>query len=371
MRFTRRTGTARSKVVRYKVPAAPSRRARVTVVIPAYNYAHFLPDAAHSVLKQRDVEVHLIIADDASTDGTPQVTAELAAADRRVTVIRNVTNRGHVATVNAALELVETEYVVKLDADDLVAPGALARATALMDAFPDVGFVYGRPRHFSGPVPRVPDDPARSWTIWPGLEWIDARCRSGANVISQPEVVMRTASAREVGWFCEELPHTSDMGLWLKLAAVSYVGRVNGPAQGIYRVHDGSMQRTVHAGVMMDLEGRRGAFDLVLTRYADRVPDAVEWLRIARRSLAVTALDYACRAYDRGRTGEKPVDDLVAFALDTCPDARELKEWKALEHRRAIGTKQAPRHPQFFADAVTRRISEQLGHWNWLRTGEL
>jgi glycosyltransferase involved in cell wall biosynthesis len=371
VRFTRRTGTARSKVVRYRVAQAPARRPGVTVVVPAYNYARYLPDAARSVLGQRDVDVRLIIADDASTDDTPIVTEALAAADRRLTVLRNPGNRGHVPTVNAALNLVETEYVVKLDADDLLAPGALARATALMETFSDVGFVYGRPRHFEGPVPEVPDSSARSWTIWPGVEWIDARCRSGANVISQPEVVMRTALACQVGWFCEDLPHASDMGLWLKLAAVGHVGRINRPAQGLYRVHDASMQRTVHAGVMMDLRGRRGAFDLALTRYAEKLPDADTWLRIARRSLAVTALDYACRAYDRGRTGEKPVDDLVAFALDTCPDTRDLKEWKALERRRAVGPERAPRHPQFFADAVTRRISEQLGHWNWLRTGEL
>jgi glycosyltransferase involved in cell wall biosynthesis len=341
------------------------------VVVPAYNYARYLPDCAGSVLKQRDVQVKLIIADDASTDDTPRVTGELASADARVTVVRNARNKGHLPTVNAALELVDTEYVVKLDADDLLSPGALARATALLEDSPEVGFVYGRPHHFSGPVPQLADTPAKSWTVWPGPDWVAARCESGANVISQPEVVMRTSAARQVGWFCAELPHTSDMGLWLKLASIAKVGRINGPAQGIYRIHDASMQRTVHAGVMMDLEGRREAFDLVLSANAASLPRSDELHRMARRALAMTALEYANRAFDRGRTADKPIDDLVAFALDVSPETRTLREWRALEHRRSVGAERAVRHPRFFVDALTRRISEELGHRHWLRTGEL
>src|SRR6185437_15106975 len=155
------------------------------------------------------------------------------------------------------------------------------------------------PHHFSGPVPQLADGDSNSWTVWPGANWVAARCGSGANVISQPEVVMRTDAARRAGWFCEELPHTSDMGLWLKLASIAQVGRINGPAQGLYRVHDASMQRTIHAGVALDLEGRRDAFDLALLNSPHTVPDAVELHRIARRNLAITALEYACRAYDR------------------------------------------------------------------------
>lgn len=371
MRFTFRTGASREKQVTSGVPSAPRTPARVTVVVPAYNYARYLPDCAGSVLGQRDVDVKLIIADDASTDETPRVTAEMAAADPRVTVVRNVRNRGHVPTVNAALELVDTEYVVKLDADDLLAPGALARATALLQGAPDVGFVYGRPHHFSGHVPTLPDTATRSWTVWPGAEWVAARCRSGANVISQPEVVMRTATVRDVGWFCAELPHTSDMGLWLKLASVAKVGRINGPAQGIYRIHDASMQRTVHAGVLMDLEGRRDAFDLVLLADRFRLPGGEELHRLARRALAVTALEYANRAFDRGRTADKPIDELAAFARDVSPETPMLPEFKALERRRSVGAARAARHPRFFIDALTRRISEELGHRYWLRTGEL
>ena len=352
------------------VPSTPARRPAVTVIVPSYNYARYLPECAQSVLTQRDVEARLLIVDDCSTDETPQVTDALAASDARIAVIRHDRNRGHIPSVNEGLRQVSTEYVVKLDADDLLAPGALARATALLEAHPGVGFAYGRPKHFSGPAPRPPDAPTRSWTLWAGRDWVAARCRRACNVISQPEVVIRTSMLRGVGAVAEALPHTSDLHTWMRLAAVGDVGRVNGPIQGCYRVHDASMQRTVHAGVMLDLCGRRDAFDAAFAAEAGALRDAARLHATARRGLAADALDRACRAYDRGRTAAVPIDELVAFALDVWPDAPALPEWRALARRTAVGTGRARRHPRFLAAAVARRAHDELGRRRWLRTGE-
>lgn len=370
MRFTYRTGAARCARVT-GVRSAPEQRPAVTVVVTAYNYGRYLRECAESVLTQRDVDARLVIADDCSTDDTPLLTANLAAADPRVTVIRNDPNRGQLPSVNSALEDVQTEYVVKLDADDLLAPGALARATALLEARSDLSFVYGRPHHFSGAVPALSDTGTRSWTIWSGGDWLAARCKSGSNVISQPEVVMRTSLLRAAGWFRTDLEHTFDMHMWLTLATMGNVGRINGPAQGLYRVHSASMQRTIHAGIMVDLEGRRDAIEAALTTDRLTPPDADRLRAVALRSLAIAALDRACRAYDRANAEFDLVDQLARFATETYPEARNLREWRGLGRRRSVGRDRAPRHPRFFADAVTRRLSEELGHRHWLRTGEL
>jgi hypothetical protein len=342
----------------------------VTVIVPAYNYARYLVDCVESALAQRDVDVRVLIVDDCSTDETPQVAARLAESDDRVTVVRNKVNRGLIPTVNYGFERVETEYVVKLDADDVLPLGSLARAAALLESNPGVAFVYGRPVHFSGAVPRPRDTATRSWTVWSGEDWLAARCRSSACVISQPEVLIRVSFLRRALPVREDLHHTSDMHLWLLLASIGDVGRVNGPAQGMYRVHDASMQRTIHAGIMIDLEGRRAAFDALLADQRADSPRAHELLDLAHDSLAEEALEYACRAYDRGRTAERPVRELIAFAIDTCPHVRELDNWKALERRWAVGEARAPRHPQFFVDKAARRISFELSKRYWLLTGE-
>lgn len=352
------------------VASAPKRRPSVTVVVTSYNYARFLPDCTGSVLAQLDVDVELLVIDDCSSDDTPRVSDALVASDPRVSVIRHDANRGHIPSVNEGFDRVETEYVVKLDADDLLAPGALARATALLEAHPNVGFVYGRPQHFSGAVPKAIERSTRSWTIWTGQDWVARRCRRGWNVISQPEVVMRTSVMREAGPVAGELPHTSDLHMWIKLASLGDVGRINGPVQGYYREHELSMQRTIHAALLLDYRGRRDAFAAAFAAHASELRGVGELDRTARRGIAAAALDRACRAYDRGKTDSVSVEDLVTFAVETCPAAQELPEWAALERRRAVGADRAPWHPRFFGRAVARRAVDELCRWRWLRTGE-
>ena len=342
----------------------------MSVVVPAFNYARYLDECARSVLSQRDVDVRMIIIDDCSTDETPRRTAELAT-DPRVMVLRNDPNLGHIPSVNRGFEQVDGEFVVKLDADDLLAPGALGRATALLDAQPDVSFVYGRPRHFTGATPRQIDLPPLSWSMWSGSDWLARMCRTGVNAISQPEVVIRAASLRRVLPIRTDLPHTSDMHLWMQLASIGDVARINGPAQGYYREHDASMQRTVNSGTAFDLRARRDAFDAVFAGVAGALPRAHELRDLASRTIAGNALDRACRAYDRGRTDEAPIDEYIALALETWPEARDLPEWDALHRRRAVGSRRAARDPRFMIAALVRRAIEETSRVRWRHTGEV
>src|SRR6476661_2373772 len=81
-------------------PCRLTRRPIVSVVIPCYNYERFLKDAVDSVLTQEDVDLDVIIVDDASTDGSGELAAELAADDRRIRAVLHTTNMGHIATYN-------------------------------------------------------------------------------------------------------------------------------------------------------------------------------------------------------------------------------------------------------------------------------
>ena len=146
-------------------------------------------------------------------------------------------------------------------------PGSLARSVALLERHPEVGFVYGLVRPFTGNEP--PRMHPRTWlavrgrprwTVWHGREWLALRYQRAVNCIRQPEVVIRTSTLRKVGVYNVALPHTSDLEMWLRLAAVSDVGHINRTVQGYYRVHPNSMMRTVNAGLLTDLIGRRDAF---------------------------------------------------------------------------------------------------------------
>ena len=346
------------------------RRPTVSVVVPCYRYGHYLPGAVRSVLDQSDVDARVLIVDDASPDDSGDVAEALAAADPRIEVLRHAENKGHIATYNDGLEAVDGDYVVLLSADDMLPPGSLGRATALMEANPSVGMVYGHPLDFvDEPPPAVTT--VRNWSVWDGHEWIERRCRRGNNCIYNPEVVMRGEVQRAIGGYDPHLPHSGDLEMWLRAAAVSDIGRVNGATQGYYRIHPDSMQRTVYSTFLADYEGRREAFDAVLNAPGSvfEPAEADRMYALARRAIATTALEQAARAYDDGSTEVEPVDDYVAFALDLWPGARQLRAWRALVRRQTAGPERCHRSLQGSGRRMVRDLEGRVRWRRWRRSG--
>lgn len=138
-------------------PGAGNRH--VTVVVTCFDYGRFLEEAVSSALTQAGVRAEAIVVDDGSTDpGT------LEALDRLPPGVRVVRqeNSGVCAARNAGLALAETPYVIVLDADDRLAPGALATMLDALDEHPDAGYAYGRMRFFGdwdGVMRMPPYDP--------------------------------------------------------------------------------------------------------------------------------------------------------------------------------------------------------------------
>lgn len=350
-----------------RVRAQPLRsRPSVTVVIPCHNYGRYLRTGVKSVLEQPGVEVEALVIDDASTDGSAEVVRELSAADSRVRAIFHHRNFGHIATYNEGLEQANGDYVVLMSADDALTPGSLARAAALLESHPSVGLVYGHPQVFVDNPPSV-SHKVRNWTIWTGNEWIEKRCRSGRNCIYSPEVVMRTSVQHAIGGYDVGLPHSGDLEMWLRAAAVSEIGRVNGPAQGYYRVHPNSMARTKYAQHVVDLEQNLLAFEKVLVGPKASVRNGESLFATARKALAASALERARSGYDHGRPSEESVEDCMAFAARAWPGVTKTRRWRALARCAATDNRGVNR---LFGAAV-RRVAEDLRwrvrwqHWRW------
>jgi glycosyltransferase involved in cell wall biosynthesis len=337
------------------------------VVVPCYNYGHYLPTALATVLGQEGVDVDVILIDDASPDGSGEVVRELAAGDARIRAILHETNKGHTATYNEGLSQATGEYVVLMSADDALAPGALARATALMEAEPSVGIVYGFPVVFSDELPEPSRETVRSWTVWEGREWLEGRCKAGDNNIHCPEAVLRASVQHAIGYYDTALPHSGDFEMWMRAAAVADVGRVNGPPQAYYRVHQQSMQRTVYAGYVTDLEGRLDAFEKILASGQYNVAGADELYAIARRALARVAVGYARAAYEHGRAGDEPVGEYLAFAERVWPEIRDTRQWRAVARLAAAGT--VRRGVAWKSRRVVEDLQARISWRRWRRYG--
>jgi Glycosyl transferase family 2 len=348
-----------------KVGGAP---ALVSVVIPCHNYARYLGAAVGSVLAQPGVLVEVVIVDDASTDNSLDLARALSASDDRVKVISHSENQGAVATFNDGLAVAEGEFIVRLDADDLLTPGSLNRAVSLARAWPSVGLVYGHPVHFEGTVPESAHTTASSWTIWPGSEWLEDRCATGKNVITAPEVLMRAAVVDKVGGQ-QHLAHSHDFEMWLRIAAHSDIGHIEGADQAWHRDHNLSLSAR-EVDLVGDLYDRRAAFEVLFSSSALPLSiGAARLLELATAALAREALTRACHLFDRGRGAEAASAELRAFAEASCPWIHRTPQWRGLERRRRLGPAIVPRLPWYLGRAVLRRVAAELEYGRWSRNG--
>jgi len=350
-------------------PSPPIGPVSVSVVVPSYNYGRFLDECIASVLRQRGVDLDVVIIDDASTDETSEVCARLTSADARIRVIKHASNLGHIATFNEALASGTSEFVVKLDADDCLPEDSLRRSAALLQRNPDVAFVYGHPLVFRDVVPQPPPGRVRSWTLWPGDEWLAKRIRRGHNVIMQPEVMIRRSALDAVGGHRPTVPASSDLNLWLRLAAVGMVGRVNGPVQGLYRVHAGNMHSTIHGGKPADLRARRAAFELFFEERAAVDPDVDGRLFLMRRTFARDALRLAKRVLDRSEWASEPIADYLAVAEELDPTLLRGARAQGLRLRMAVANSRWPGLSRLSPGVVAREIEDRARWRYWRRYG--
>lgn len=347
-------------------PAIPG--ATVTVVIPCHNYARYLRSAADSVLTQTDVQVRVVIVDDASTDDSAATARAIAQEDARVVVLENETNRGAVETFNRGLAVADGEYLVRLDADDLLTPGSLGRAVAVMQSFPEVGLVYGHPLHFHGdedlPTARLrPTD----WFTWSGPEWLAARATAGNNVITSPEVLMRRAVVDAVGGQ-KALAHTHDMEMWLRIAAHADIGYVRGADQAWHREHPLSLSTKADDPEVI-LAEVRAAFEVLFDGDVPADVPVATLRAAARRAVARAATAYAQRSLDRGFVSDQ-ARRLRRLAVETDPFIASTPAWRRQERhvRRSVITASVGRVPGFVSRAC-RRVATRAAYRRWARNG--
>ncbi len=121
---------------------------KVSVIVPSYNLGQYLPETLRSVASQTFADWECLIVENGSQDGSADLVNQWCARDSRFVPVIFTENQGVAVARNRGLELAEGEYVLFLDADDLIAPGYMAAAVAALDADPSLNVVYGRAERF-------------------------------------------------------------------------------------------------------------------------------------------------------------------------------------------------------------------------------
>ena len=209
---------------------------KLSVCIPTYNCASYLPQAIESVLQQEFTDLELVIADDASTDETPELCRSMS--DPRIRYIRYEENAGQAGNFNRCFKEAKGELLTLLSADDFFLPGLLKERVARLDRHPRAGFAVGALQVIDAGGAVV-----SSASQWPGDRFFDRGeflepLLFGA-VVNTLSLVFRRECLDQTGLFNTDLTWGHDWEWILRLAA-HHAGFYVSKPLAAYRVHDAS-----------------------------------------------------------------------------------------------------------------------------------
>jgi len=109
----------------------------ISIIMPIYNAANYLPAAIDSILSQTYRNWELIIINDGSTDTSSNILKKYSTC-KKIKIIKSQTNLGVATSLNKALKLTKGKYVARMDADDISHPARLQKQFDFMQSHPKV-----------------------------------------------------------------------------------------------------------------------------------------------------------------------------------------------------------------------------------------
>lgn len=206
----------------------------VSIVVPVFNTEAYLRDSLASILSQTYSALEVIVMDDASTDRSAEIAAEIARADERVRVHRQPKNVGIFANANAGLSLAKGDFVGFYHADDLYDAEIVAREVAFLRAHPTAAAVFtlavlidSTGREFDR-VDRIPPRIGSAELLdYPVL--LNAVLEHMWTFLPSPSALVRREIYAEVGEHSLEYGIRSDLDMWLRIARLRPIGLLREP----------------------------------------------------------------------------------------------------------------------------------------------
>jgi glycosyltransferase involved in cell wall biosynthesis len=178
----------------------------LTVLMPVYNSAKFLDQAIESILNQSLKDFEFIIIDDCSTDNSVAIIE--GYNDTRIRFYKNESNLGISATLNKGIELANSEWIARMDSDDISYPDRLQRQYDFISQHPEGALFSCWARVIDQEGRFVRQDNFRSEYYYYNLTFI---CW-----IYHPTVIYRKTAVKEVGMY--SVPYAEDFELFWQLS---------------------------------------------------------------------------------------------------------------------------------------------------------
>lgn len=225
------------------IPVTPV-SALVSIIVPTYNRAAFLPAALEAALAQTWTDLEVIVVDDGSTDNTREVAERIAARDPRLRYVHQI-NSKLPAALNTGHRAARGSYLTWTADDNLYEPEAIQVMLDYLRAHPEIGLVYCNMKQV--------DEEDRQFGVWewPGPETLgDKNCVGGCFLYSRH--VFET-----VGEFATDMFLAEDYEYWLRISRQFPLAHLQGVAPYRWRYHKGSLSSTREAEVTIQVAKAR------------------------------------------------------------------------------------------------------------------
>jgi glycosyltransferase involved in cell wall biosynthesis len=281
-------------------PSTPS----VSIIMPVFNQERYCREAIDSIRAQTHRAFELIVVDDGSNDGTPEILKRLALRDRRIRVFSRPRS-GVAASLNFAISMARCELLARADGDDVCEPDRIAQQVAYMADNPGVGVLGGQMLAMRGdgkPLKRL---------VYKTDSSILYNDLMRGNPIAHPTTMMRRSLVMGLGGYRKIVDYAEDYDLWLRIG--DHAVLANLPDILVhYRVHGETTtsrharRQAFHAAVaLLAAKRRRAGMDDPLDRLAVIDEKALDIFDLDPAERArMTAMLEDARREDRQRLAE-------------------------------------------------------------------
>lgn len=184
---------------------------KVTVLMPVYNSEENLLQSVNSILDQTYTDFKFLIINDGSTDNSAEIIHNIN--DERIVFLENEKNLGIVKTLNRGLNLIESDYIVRMDSDDTAYPDRLEKQIHFMDENPSVAV--------SGTAVKIYSEETTK-TKKRKVKTKPSQIRSELFFNTShlhPTVIMRNSIIQKEGYrYSQKYKHSEDYGLWQEIS---------------------------------------------------------------------------------------------------------------------------------------------------------
>ena len=264
----------------------------ISIVMSAYNDENLVSDSIVSMLRQTVSDFEFIIIDDGSQDQTADFISELARQDQRIRFCPRP-HEGLVSALNVGCRLANSEYIARIDSDDIALPDRLALQIRHLENNPEIALLGGATECID--LEGFPHFTMR----WPSIkqnlhDYLLLDC-----YVAHTTVMFRKSVFLEIGGYREAYLHAEDYDLFLRFSDKHLIDNLE-PVLCRYRMHSGQVSSTqLEQQVISGIAARLATRARRMGRAEPRWSSPIRRQDIRERGIQDARVDRAIAEYDR------------------------------------------------------------------------